>query len=93
MGVGSGTSCRFRSVDRIRRLNGGRKNVNTSFTLVDSRLLVNNDQVPTTPPRATDPVASLENDLAISRKQNDALRTEIETMRTNLAESQGKLLS
>ncbi|WMV55559.1 hypothetical protein MTR67_048944 [Solanum verrucosum] len=60
-------------------------------TLVDCRLLDDNDQVPTAPPRATDPVASVLNDLHIAREQNDALRTEIETMRTNMAESQGEV--
>ncbi|KAH0746538.1 hypothetical protein KY290_008249 [Solanum tuberosum] len=68
-----------------------RKDMITRSTLVDCRLLDNNDQVPTAPPRATGPVASLLNDLHIAREQNDALRTEIETLCTNLAESQGEV--
>ncbi|KAK4708898.1 hypothetical protein R3W88_029823 [Solanum pinnatisectum] len=67
-----------------------RKDMITRSTLVDCRLLDNNDQVPTAP-RTTRPVASLSNDLHIAREQNDALRTKIETLRTNLAETQGEV--
>ncbi|XP_069147278.1 protein NLP3 [Solanum lycopersicum] len=66
-------------------------NMKNMSTVVDGRLLDNNDQVPIAPPRATDLVASLLNDLHIAREQNDALHTEIETMRTNLAESLGEV--
>ncbi|TMW83571.1 hypothetical protein EJD97_001322 [Solanum chilense] len=66
-------------------------NMNNMSTVVDGRLLDNNDQVPIAPPRATDLVASLLNDLHIAREQNDALHTEIETMSANLAESLGEV--
>ncbi|KAH0764698.1 hypothetical protein KY285_000569 [Solanum tuberosum] len=68
-----------------------KKDMITRLTLVDCRLLDNNDHVPIVALRATGLVSIFLNDLRAAKDQNASLLTEIESLHTNSTESQGKV--
>ncbi|KAG5572488.1 hypothetical protein H5410_062254 [Solanum commersonii] len=67
-----------------------RKYMISRSTLVDYKLLNNDDLVPAITPNATGPVATLFTNLHTSSEQNSSPFAKIETLRTNLVKSRGK---
>ncbi|KAG5590067.1 hypothetical protein H5410_040581 [Solanum commersonii] len=63
----------------------------TRSTLADCNLLDDADQFHTVPPRVAGPVATLLHELNVAKAQNEELKSEVLTLQTKLAASQGEV--